>query len=69
MAYTKKNNENVDKTKTTEKSVEETTKRAPGIPPKTEKTYTEPKADDMIPCRSVTKGELILVGKKTKEGT
>jgi len=34
---------------------------------KTVKKPREYKSDDLIPCRSITRGELILVGKKTKE--
>ena len=34
------------------------------VEPVIEREY---KGDDLIPCRSMTKGELIYVGKKTKE--
>ena len=57
MAYTKKTN-------TEEKTVKTTTEKTTSktVEPVKVKEY---KSDDLIPCRSMTKGELIYVGKKS----
>ena len=59
MAYTKKTN-------TEEKTVKTTTEKTTSktVEPVNVKEY---KSDDLIPCRSMTKGELIYVGKKSGE--
>ncbi len=73
MAYKRKTS---NKAETVEKNIEakatETAKEKTE-PKKMETKAVEPvakreyKGDDLIPCRSMTKGELIYVGKKTKE--
>ena len=59
MAYTKKTN-------TEEKTVKTTTEKTTSktVEPVKVKEY---KSDDLIPCRSMTKGELVYIGKKSGE--
>lgn len=59
MAYTKKTN---TEEKTVKTATEKTTSKT--VEPVKVKEY---KADDLIPCRSMTKGELIYIGKKSGE--
>lgn len=51
-------------TETIEEKVELKKAESKIVEPVVEREY---KGDDLIPCRSMTKGELIYVGKKTKE--
>lgn len=59
MAYTKKTN-------TEEKTVKTATEKATTKTVETIKVK-EYKSDDLIPCRSMTKGELVYIGKKSGE--
>ena len=59
MAYTKKTN-------TEEKTVKTATEKATTKTVETVKVK-EYKSDDLIPCRSMTKGELVYIGKKSGE--
>lgn len=64
-AATKKTTERVTKVeKPIETPIEETVET-----PVTKEVVVEKefKSDDLIPCRSMTRGELLMVGKKTKE--
>lgn len=54
----------VEVTETIEEKVELKKSESKIVEPVVEREY---KGDDLIPCRSMTKGELIYVGKKTKE--
>ena len=63
MAYTKKTN-------TTETVKNESVKEEKKVlenKSKVTSVVKEYNGDDLIPCRSMTKGELICVGKKSKE--
>lgn len=61
MAYTKKTNTDVKTDKTNTTKVNEDAKVVEAV------KLREYKSDDLIPCRSITKGQLIYVGKKSGE--
>ena len=63
MAYTKKTNT----TETTKNKSKKEEKKALENNSKVNTVVKEYNGDDLIPCRSMTKGELICVGKKSKE--
>lgn len=64
MAYIKKTDESVVKKNTQEKKTAKVNTVATKESPKQIRQYM---GDDLIPCKSLTKGELIYIGKKTGE--
>lgn len=63
MAYIKKTDDSVAKKNTQEKKAEKT----PTVVKEQPKKVRQFVGDDLIPCKSMTKGELIYIGKKTGE--
>lgn len=64
MPYTKKTNTEEKTVKTTATKTEKTEKVEKPVEIVTTREY---KSDDLIPCRSMTKGELVYTGKKSGE--
>lgn len=62
MAYIKKTDESVAKNKTQEKKTEKVSNAT-----KSQKVIKQFSGDDLIPCKSLTRGELIYIGNKSGE--